>query len=257
MNTNDGGSPNAASLDGKAVLVTGAAKRLGAGIATQLHDAGMSIAVHYRDSSEDAIALCEELNSKRANSASYHQCDLADTQSLAGLVDDVVRQHGGLHALVNNASSFYPTEFGATSEEAWDDLMASNAKAPFFLAQAAAPWLAASKGCIVNMVDTYGIRPLSHHPVYSAAKAALIMLTHALALELTPTVRVNGIAPGAVLAPVGLTPSQAPAIPANTPMARWGSSPEIADAVLYLVRDATFTTGAILPVDGGRLIAGF
>jgi len=244
-------------LTGQVALVTGSARRLGAAIAERLHGEGMQVAVHYRGSENEATSLCERLNDVRAGSATVHQGDLCETDKLESLIEEVVAAHGGLNVLVNNASSFYPTDIGLVSEEQWDDLMASNLKAPFFLSQASANYLRTTRGCIVNLVDIYGERPLSGHPVYSIAKAGLIMQTKALAAELGPEIRVNGIAPGPILQHSDRQPDQPPMQLSATGLKRWGKAEEIADAALFLVRDATYTSGAILPVDGGRLQTGF
>jgi pteridine reductase len=217
----------------------------------------MSIAIHYRESAGDAERLCDALNRERSDSATLHQCDLRQVSQLAVLVADVAREHGGLHALINNASSFYATAVEAVTEGQWNDLMSTNVKAPFFLAQAAHPWLRASHGCIVNMVDIYGYRPLSGYPVYSTAKAALIMQTQALAQAFAPEVRVNALAPGPILQHGDASADAPPMALPEAPLNRWGEEHEIADAALFLVRDATFTTGTVLPVDGGRLRSGF
>ena len=245
------------TLEGKAVLVTGAARRLGAAVTRRLHAAGMRVIVHYNASGAEAGALCASLNALRPGSAHTLGADLLQVDGLAGLVERAAAAHGGLHALVNNASSFYPIAIGETTPAQWDDLMGSNLRAPFFLAQAAAPWLRASGGCILNMVDVYALRPRPGYAVYCAAKAGLAMLTEALARDLAPGVRVNGIAPGAVLPPPGVSREEVDPVPPHTPLARWGDEHEIAAAALFLVRDATFTTGALLPVDGGRRVSGY
>jgi len=245
------------TLDGRAALITGGARRLGAAIARALHDAGMQVAVHYHTSGAEAEALCAQLDAHRPGSASAHRADLRDTAGLETLVEDAAAAHGGLHVLVNNASSFYPTPLAEAGGEQWRDLTATNLEAPFFLARAAAPWLAASGGCIVNMADVYALRPRPGYAVYCAAKAGLVMLTEALALDLAPRVRVNAVAPGAVLPPPGMSRAEAGPVPLHTPLGRWGCEHEVAAAVVFLVRDATFTTGAVLPVDGGRRVSGY
>lgn len=236
------------------VLITGAARRLGAAMARRLHAEGMRIALHFNSSRDRADALAEALNDERAGSVSVHQADLLDTADLAPLVRAAADAHGGLHALINNASSFYPTPLGEVTEAHWTDLMATNLKAPFFLSQAAAPWLRASRGCILNMVDVHAMRPLPDYPVYCAAKAGLVSLTESLALALAPQVRVNGIAPGPILPPSDAAEGESAEEPSHTPLQRWGDVDNITDAALYLIRDASYTTGAVLPVDGGRRI---
>lgn len=242
------------NLEGRTALVTGAAKRLGAAIARALHAEGMNLLLHYNKSEPEAAALCQELNKLRKDSAAIAQADLANIQGLESLVKAAL-QWQGLHVLVNNASSFRPTPLGSVGEDDWDELMASNLKAPFFLAQAAAVHLRKTHGSIVNMVDIYAKRPLKEHTVYCAAKAGLAMLTLSLAKELGPEIRVNGVAPGPVLWPEqGLDAATKKSILEATALKRKGSPEDIAGAVLYLVRDAEYVTGQIIAVDGGRSI---
>jgi pteridine reductase len=244
---------SAAAAPRPVALITGAAKRVGAIIARTLHAAGYDLALHYRHSRAEMNTLCAALEAERPGSTSAFQVDLADAALLPSLVDACVAHFGRLDALVNNASSFYRTPVGSISVEQWDELFASNARAPLFLAQAAAPHLRAAGGAIVNLVDIYAQRPLPGHPVYCMAKAALAMMTLALAKELAPEVRVNGVAPGAVLWPESGKPyaDQAELI-ARTPLQRAGVPEDVAAAVLFLLRDAQFTTGQIIAVDGGR-----
>jgi pteridine reductase len=237
-------------------LITGAARRVGATIARTLHGAGYDLAVHYRHSRVEMDGLCAELEATRAGSALPLAADLAHVEALPALVAAAVARYGRLDALVNNASSFFPTPLGTITAAQWDELFASNARAPLFLAQAAAPHLRASRGAIVNLVDIYAQRPLARHPVYCMAKAALAMMTLALAEELGPDVRVNGVAPGAVLWPEsGKAYADQQELVARTPLQRAGTPEDVAGAVLFLLRDATFTTGQILAVDGGRSLA--
>ena len=241
-------------LSGRTAIVTGAAKRLGAAIARALHAEGMNLLLHYNKSETEAAALCKELNAQRKDSATIAQADLANTQGLESVVKAAL-QWGGLDVLVNNASAFRPTPMGSVGEDDWDELMASNLKAPFFLAQAAAPFLKKNHGCIVNMVDIHARRPLKEHTVYCTAKAGLAMLTLSLARELGPEVRVNGVAPGPVLWPdAGLDAATKKSILEATALKRKGSPEDIAGAVLYLVRDAEYVTGQIISIDGGRSI---
>ncbi len=234
-------------------LVTGAARRVGAVIARRLHRAGYDLALHYRDSAEQAQKLREELEAARADSVLLLPAELADTAALPALIDRCIRHYRRLDALVNNASAFYPTPIGTIDEQHWDELFASNAKAPLFLAQAAAPHLRASAGAIVNLVDIYAERPLARHTVYVMAKAALVAMTRSLAIELGPQVRVNAIAPGAVLWPEdGKNDADRKSVLAATALRRIGSPDDIADAVLFLLRDARYSTGEVLRVDGGR-----
>jgi len=234
-------------------LITGAARRVGRVVARTLHRAGYDLALHYRQSHDQALELAAELEALRAGSTLLLQAELADTAALPKLPWKAVQRYGRLDALVNNASAFYPTPVGEVTEAQWEELFASNAKAPFFLSQAAAPHLRAARGAIVNLVDLYASRPLARHPVYCMAKAALQMMTLALAKELAPEVRVNAVAPGAVLWPeAGKAYADQQALVANTPLKRTGTPEDVAGAVLYLVRDAGFVTGTVLRVDGGR-----
>jgi len=243
------------SLEGRVALVTGAARRVGAQIATHLHAAGADVGIHYRSSGEDATRLVAHLNGLRPNSAAAFEADLLDTASLPGLIAAVVDWGGGLDILVNNASTFYPTPLGEITEADWDDLVGSNFKAPLFLSQAAAPSLRERRGSIVNIVDIHAQRPLRDHLVYGPAKAGLAMVTRALAKELAPEVRVNGVSPGAILWPEGdMSETAKASILEQVPLARPGDPADIAGCVLYLVRDASYVTGQILAVDGGRSI---
>lgn len=246
-------APN--NLNGKVALITGAARRIGATIATTLHGDGASIAVHYRNSATDAKALVERLNTERPDSAALFQADLNDTDALPSLVEKVVAWHGILDVLVNNASSFYPTPPGEITQAQWDDLLGSNLKAPLFLSQAALPALREARGAIINLIDVHAQRPLRNHSVYGAAKAGLAMLTRSLAKDLAPNVRVNGVSPGAILWPEnGMDDATRESILKQIPLARPGQPEDIAGCVLYLVRDATYVTGQIIAVDGGRSI---
>lgn len=237
------------------VLVTGAARRVGAEIARCLHAAGAAVAVHFRGSRAEALALAATLNAFRPGSAEAFQADLRDTSAIEGLVGAVVARFGNLDVLVNNASSFYRTPVGTIGEAAWDDLVGSNFKAPLFLAQAAAPHLRRRRGCIVNITDVHAERPLKGYPLYSAAKAGLLGLTRALAQELAPEVRVNAVAPGPIAWPENDTdfpPEERAAILAHTPLGRTGTPADIAGAVRFLAFEAPYVTGQVLNVDGGR-----
>ncbi|NID17438.1 pteridine reductase [Luteibacter yeojuensis] len=237
------------------VLVTGGARRVGAAIARRLHAAGCSVAVHYRHSSAEADALARELNAVRDGSVATFAAALEDDAALHPLVESVTNRFGRLDGLVNNASAFYPTPIGETTAAHWDDLFAANARAPFFLAQAAAPALREARGAIVSIVDIYAERPLAGHTVYSMAKAALEMLTLSLAKELAPEVRVNAVAPGAILWPSSGKPEEAAEVLiAKTPLARKGEPEDVAEAVRWLLLDAHYTTGQVIRVDGGRAL---
>lgn len=235
------------------VLITGAARRIGAAVVRRLHADGFDIALHYHRSEGEALALAAELNAVRADSVLTLAADLADDARLATMVDEAARWHGRLDALVNNASSFHATPVGSIDGAAWDNLFASNARAPLFLSQAAAPHLAMHQGAIVNMVDIYAERPLRAHTVYGMAKAALVAMTQSLAIELAPQVRVNAIAPGAILWPEnGKDYTERDAMIAATPLKRCGDPEDIASTVMWLLRDAKFVTGQVIRVDGGR-----
>lgn len=222
-------------------------------MAAHLHAHGARVVIHYRNSSAEADFLCATLNQRRADSAVAVQADLGDPAAIDPLAHAALCAFGQIDSLINNASSFYPTPVGSVTAAQWDDLMASNLRAPFFLSQALAPELRKRRGAILNMVDIHASRPLGAHPVYCAAKAGLLMLTQSLAKELGPQVRVNGIAPGPVMWPEhDLSDTTKKAIVDSTLLERTGSADDIARAALFLLRDATFTTGQILAVDGGR-----
>lgn len=234
-------------------LITGAAKRIGAEISRMLHAEGMNIVIHYRSSKDEAEALCNELNALRADSAIIRQADLLKVADCNTLVQKAADYWGELSALINNASSFYPTPVGEITEAHWDDLMGSNLKAPLFLSQAASPYLVKTRGNIINIVDIHGFRPMKLHPVYCAAKAGLAMLTQSLARELGPEIRVNGVAPGAILWPESELDSQLQQdILERTALKRQGEPKDIATTVRFLIRDANYITGQVIPVCGGR-----
>jgi pteridine reductase len=244
-------------MQDRAVLVTGAARRIGAAIARRLHGAGARVVLHCHRSRAEANALASELERARPGSARVVQGDLLDVPSLARIVDEAARAFGRLDGLVNNASSFYATPFGTIGELEWNDLMGSNLRAPLLISQAAAPKLREAKGAIVNIVDIHWERPLANFVVYTIAKAGLAGLTRSLALELGPDVRVNGVAPGAILWPEDgkhFEAGEKQRIESQTPLARVGSPEDVAGAVKYLLFDAPFVTGQILAVDGGRTI---
>jgi pteridine reductase len=243
------------ALRGRTALVTGAARRLGAAIARGLHAAGANVVLHYRTSADDAMALEQELNAARAGSAKRIECDLLEVAQLPALVDAAADAFGSLDLLVNNASTFYPTPVGDITALDWDDLIGTNLRAPLFLAQAAAPLLKQTQGLIVNLADIHGIRPLRRYPVYSIAKAGLIMLTHSLARELGPAIRVNAIAPGPILWPEeGINTALQKEIIDRTALKRIGSPEDVARACLYFATEAPYVTGQVLAVDGGRSI---
>jgi pteridine reductase len=250
------GSERQASLDGRWALVTGAAKRIGAVIASTLHEAGANVAIHYNRSATDADQLAKQLNLRRASSAFTVPADMRDIAAVERMAAQVLERTGGrLDVLVNNASNFYPTPLGSITLEQWDDLFGSNLKAPLFLSQAVLPALRAARGVIVNIVDVHAQRPLRDHPVYGPAKAGLAMLTRSLAKDLGPDIRVNGVSPGAILWPdEGMSDALRAGIIKQTALKRSGTPEDIAAAVLFLVRDAPYVTGQIIAVDGGRSV---
>jgi pteridine reductase len=238
----------------KTALITGGATRLGAATARLLHTAGYDIVIHYRNSAEKAWELTTELNSRRERSATMVQGDLLKEGVIPDLVDQAVAFNQRLDALINNASSFYETKMGHVEAEQWEDLVGTNMKAPFFLAQSAAPWLTESNGSIVNMVDVHGFRPKKDFAVYSMAKAANAMMVKVLARELGPYVRVNGVAPGIILWPEhGLAEEEKSQMLARTALQRPGSPDDIASTIRFLVTEADYITGQIIAVDGGRM----
>jgi len=243
------------SLDDQWVLITGAGKRIGAATARILHKAGANVAIHYRGSADGATMLADELNAIRPESALTLKADLLAGDELSSLVSRMVAATGRLDVLVNNASSFYPTPLGEITEAHWQDLIGTNLKAPLFLSQAALPHLRKAGGCIINIVDIHAQRPLRNHPLYGAAKAGLAMLTRSLARDLAPAVRVNGVSPGAILWPEeGMSEEAKASILRQVPLRRTGVAEDIAGCVLYLVRDASYVTGQIIAVDGGRSV---
>jgi pteridine reductase len=249
---------NPGRLDGKAVLVTGAARRIGAAIAQALHGAGANMVLHYRHSAADAEALAASLNRDRPGSAITVQADLLDVTRLASLIEVPLATFGRLDVLVNNASSFYRTPLGTITPQQWDDLIGSNVRAPLFLSQAAAPALRRTAGLILNLADIHALRPLREHPVYCIAKAGLVMATRSLARELGPEVRVNAIAPGPVVWPEEessgrkISAELKADIIHRTALKRIGTPEDIARAALYFATAAPYVTGQILAVDGGR-----
>ena len=238
----------------KTALITGAAKRVGRAIAFELHDAGMNVLIHYREARASADEMAQEMNARRPDSALCHQADILDNAALASLVDVTQRHFGHIDYLVNNASSFFPTPLADIDENAWSDLIGTNLKAPLFLTQAAAPYLKARRGAVVNITDIHAERPLAGYLLYCAAKAGLLGLTRALSIELAPDVRVNAVAPGPILWPEErvFDPAMQAEIVAHTLLKRSGSPAEIARTVRFLLDDAPYITGQVINVDGGR-----
>ncbi len=238
----------------RVVLITGAARRIGAAIARRLHAEGNDLALHYRGSAGDMQSLVDELEAARAGSTLALQADLAVFDRLPELVAKTVGHFGRLDALVNNASAFYPTPAGSATPAQWEELFAVNARAPFFLAQAAASHLRAARGAIVNIADIYADTPRADLAVYAASKAALLAVSRGLAVSLAPDVRVNAVSPGAILWPDGGIDADVQAgLLAQTPLGRVGEPDDIAGTVAWLLGDAAaYVTGQVIRVDGGR-----
>ena len=241
----------------KVALVTGGGRRVGAAICRRLHAAGARLMLHYRNSAGEARLLQAELNGKRADSVALIQADLLDVSKLSSLVEQTTHTFGRLDALVNNASSFYPTAIGEITPAAWADLIGTNLQAPLFLSQAAVPALRRTQGAIVNITDIHAERPLKSYVVYSVAKAGLVGLTRSLARDLAPDVRVNAVAPGPILWPEGESFDELSRqrIISHTPLKREGTPDDIARAVHFLLAEAPYVTGETIHVDGGRHIA--
>ena len=244
-------------MQGKVVLITGGAKRVGAAVCRRLHAAGANIMLHYRTSAGEARLLQAELNHQRKDSVALIQADLLDLAKLPSLIDQTVQTFNRLDAVVNNASSFHPTPVGEITEEDWEDLIGANLRAPLFIAQAAAPALKKTQGAIVNITDIHAERPLKNYVVYSVAKAGLVGLTRSLARELAPEVRVNAVAPGPILWPDDeeFDELSRQRIISHTPLKREGTPEDIAKAVHFLLAEATYVTGETVNVDGGRHVA--
>ena len=244
------------ALKGQAILITGGARRVGAEIATRLHAAGANLLIHFNRSQDAADTLVAKFNALRPQSAAAHGADLLDLGSHAALVQAATQNFGRLDILINNASTFYPTPFGSITAAQWDDLIGSNLKAPLFLTQAASTPLRLSRGLVINIADIHGMRPLRRYPVYSIAKAGLIMLTKSLARELGPHIRVNAIAPGPVMWPADGATDKAlqEKIVDRTALKRAGSAEDIARAALFFCAEAPYVTGQILAIDGGRSV---
>lgn len=249
---------NANNTGTKTALITGSAKRIGAETTRVLHQAGYNVIIHCRKSQQAAKQLADELNAIRTNSANVIQGDLDDETIYEPLIEQAYQCWGRLDALINNASSFFPTPIGSITMDDWNNLINSNMKAPLFLSQAAAPHLKKTQGNIVNMIDVHGIRPMREHPVYCAAKAGLNMLTLSLAKELGPEIRVNGVAPGAILWPTAdqqddeMSEHTKNIILERTALKRPGDPSDIANTILFLISQNNYITGQVIAVDGGR-----
>jgi len=237
----------------KKILITGAAKRIGKEIALSFFNKGWDIVIHYNSSKVEAEALAFKMNSERSNSAMLIQANLDDANEVEKLAEKILSKNGTINALINNASTFYPTPIGTFSEENWNALMGSNLKAPLFLIQLLQKELEKNKGFIINVTDINVDKALINHSIYLAAKSGLQTITKALAKELAPYIRVNAIAPGAILEPPNTewTPEQKNNIINAVPMKRMGTEKDIVDAAIYL-SEAEYVTGQILNIDGGK-----
>lgn len=247
--------------DSQVVLVTGAAHRIGAEIAREFHSHGFRVLIHYRGSKESAVKLASDLNESRPDSADTIQASLTDADEVSTLASRSLSAFGRMDVLVNNASAFYPTPVGTVSAQQWDDLIDSNLRGAFFLSQALAPELQKNSGSIINIVDTHAERPLSQHPVYSIAKSGLLAMTRSLAIELAPAIRVNGVSPGAILWPPSLEDDDDPEVQKarasmlkKIPLSRLGDVSDIARTAYFLACEASYVTGEVIKVDGGRVL---
>lgn len=245
----------------KVVLVTGAARRIGACVVETFHRQGFRVVIHYNHSRDEALALESRLNAARPDSAECLRADFTSHVDVDRLGQEALSAFGQLDVLINNASSFYPTGFGECTQTHWDELIDSNLRAAFFLSQSLSGELTNQRGAIVNIVDAYADAPLARYPIYSIAKAGLKAMTRSLALELAPHVRVNGVAPGAILWPPGLADDNDPvvlekreAILKTIPLGELGNAQQIADLALFLATDAAYVNGQVIKVDGGRSI---
>lgn len=241
----------------KVAIITGAARRIGAVIARTLHAQGFNIIIHYCKSSDEASKLSNELNQQRSNSAHALSANLDNTNELTSFAQQARQYWGRVDALINNASRFYPTVIGQASETDWDALINSNVKGAFFLSQTLAPALRQQQGCIINIIDIYGQKPLKNHSIYCIAKAGLAMMTQSLAKDLAPDIRVNGISPGAIMWPESkngetLSPEEKTKILEKIPLYQTGNPQDIARTIAFLLDDAPYISGQILSVDGGR-----
>ncbi len=237
-------------------MITGGARRIGAGLVQHLHQSGMRIILHYCNSERDARSLANELNAQRAGSVELLQGDLTEYAKIPDLIAQAGACFNRLDVLINNASSFFPTDLGTIDEDMWEKLVGVNLKAPLYLTQAVAPYLKSSQGCIINIVDIHADRPLKGYPVYSISKAGLAMLTRSMARELAPEVRVNGIAPGAIMWPEAEHYAALhQEIISRTALKREGKPQDIADIALFLINHADYITGQIVAVDGGRTLS--
>ncbi len=243
------------SLQQKVALITGGSRRIGAITARHLHAQGMRLVIHYRNSADEAEELRAELCELRPDSVMLVRGDLGEIAKVKNLIQQCTTEMGQLDVLINSAAAFYPTPVGEATEEQWQHIMNTNLRAPFFLSQAATPYLKKTNGCIVNIADIYADRPLADHPIYNAAKAGLVSLTRSLARDLGPEIRVNAIAPGAIMWPAqGVDELAKQRMISRTPLKQMGEPMDIAQAICFLIRDAGFMTGQVLNIDGGRTV---
>ena len=238
----------------KTVLITGAAKRIGAAVTRYLHKEGMNVIVHFNSSAKEAHELVRELNSLRHDSAITIQGDLQYKEYYSALMEAAIEFKGGIDVLINNASAFFPTPVSDINDTQWNQLINTNLKAPLFLSQLATKTLKKNKGCIINIIDIHADRPLAQHSIYSISKTGLIMLTQSLAKELAPDIRVNSVSPGAIVWPESMDDKTKQSIINQTMLKRAGDVDDVSKAVMYLIRDADYVTGQIINVDGGRTL---
>jgi pteridine reductase len=239
----------------KTAIVTGGANRIGAAISRELHDMGMDVVIHFNTSTTAANTLVQELNAARPDSAHLLQSDLRESAASRAIIEQVYAINERIDVLINNASVFYPTSFYEFTTGDWDELINVNLKVPLFLAQAAAPYLARTRGSIINLADIYADHPLENHVIYNISKAGLIMLTKSLAKELGPDVRVNAVSPGAILWRDNINENDKKVILAKTVLKQQGRAKDISNAVRYLIDYADYTTGQVLIIDGGRTLS--
>lgn len=249
-------------MERRVMVITGGAIRIGASIVRKFHAQGFDVALSYRHSESPARTLVSELNTLRADSASCWQAEMTDAASVSAFGSAVLAHHGRVDVLINNASSFYPTDYGHSTQSQWDDLIGSNLRGAYFLTQQFSAELVARRGAVVNLIDTHADRALTRHPIYSIAKAGLKAMTRALAIELAPHVRANGVAPGAILWPPSLEDASDPAVMEGRqkmlkgiPLGALGHAQDIAEAAYFLACEASYITGQMLKVDGGRSLA--
>ena len=239
----------------KFALITGGSRRIGAAICRNLHNAGIDIMIHYRNSKNDAIALQDELNNIRKGSTCIVQANLLEFESYEYIITEMINSFGRIDFLINNASSYYPTKVGDISLEQWDDLISTNLKAPLFLSQSAYPYLKKTKGSIINITDAKIKTPKKDYAVYSIAKSGLENLTKALANDFGPDIRVNSVAPGAIIWPESnqeYTKESREEVINQSILKRIGEPADIAKAVEFLLLNAPFVTGETINIDGGR-----